>query len=129
MFDRLRNSPASAVTPTNVPPARKPRSQRQRQRAQGKSLLEALQAAGIHASDVSRNRRTGIHTVRFVAPNLTAMDSPGTAPAKVWARRITAAFSDVEIVDTYDSVAEWREGQPVIFATVFVKIIGEEKSA
>jgi len=109
-------------------PARKPRSQRQR--AQGKSLLEALRAAGIDASDASRNRRTGIHTVRFVAPNVGDFNSPGTDPAKVWATRITNALTDVEVVDTYDTIADHRPNKPVLFAQVFVRIkSGQKKSA
>lgn len=89
---------------------------------QGKRFLAALQAAGIEAHNVTRNRRTGVYTVKFVAPNLADLYSPGTAPARVWAKRITAAFEDAEIVDTYDNVAEWRPGKPVLFATVQVRI-------
>ena len=109
-------------------PARKPRTKRKR--AQGKSLLEALQAAGINASNVKRNRLTHVHTIEFVDPNLTDLKSTGTASAKTWARRITAAFSDIEIVDTYDTIADHRPNKPVLFAQVFVRIkSGQKKSA
>lgn len=119
MFARSRNSPASALTPTNVPPARKPRSQRRR--TQGKSLLDALHAAGIAASN-AKKQRNGVHIVYFSAPNVSDLDSPGTDPAKVWARRIENALTDVEVVDTYESRADWRQGNPVLWAQVYVRI-------
>lgn len=114
----------SASPASDLPPTRKPRTKRKH--AQGKSLLEALRAAGIEASDASRNRRTGIYTVRFVAPNVGDFNSRGTDPAKVWATRITNALTDVEVVNTYDSRADWRAGNPVLFALVMVR--WEQKS-
>jgi len=93
-----------------------------RKRLQGKSLLEALRAAGIEAHNASRNRRTGIYTVMFCDPNISDLNSKGTRPAREWAERITAAFEDAEVIDMYDSVAEWRPGKPVIFAQVKVRI-------
>jgi len=88
---------------------------------QGKSLLEALRARGIDADNVTRNRRTGVYTVKFVAPNVGDFNSPGTDPAKVWATRITNAMPDIEVVNTYDTIADWRPGKPVLFATVQVR--------
>lgn len=91
---------------------------------QGKRFLAALQAAGIEAHNVTRNRRTGVYTVMFCAPNIADLHSKGTRPAREWAKRITDAFEDAEIVDTYDSVADWRPMKPVLFATVQVRISG-----
>ena len=93
-----------------------------RKRLQGKRFLEALQSVGIEAHNVTRNRRTGVYTVKFVAPNIADLNSKGTRPAREWAKRITAAFSDIEVVGMYDSVADWRPMKPVLFATVQVRI-------
>jgi hypothetical protein len=100
-------------TPTRQP-AREPR--------QGKSLLSRLAAAGINASSVTRNRRTGVYTVKFVAPNVNDFYSKGTDSARVWAERIQAALPGVEIIGTHDSVADWRPRMPVMSATVFLTL-------
>lgn len=106
---------------------RKPQSSREP--LQGKRLLAALRARGIEADNVTRNRRTGVYTVKFAAPNMNNFYSRGTEPATVWAQRIEDCFDDVEIIDTYDSIAEWRPQQPVLFATVFLRVIERQKSA
>lgn len=91
-----------------------------RKAAQGKQLLAMLRNAGICAQEVTRNRRTGVYSVRFGSPNVTSFYAEGTDPARTWADRITDRFY-VEIVDCYDSVAEWRPNKPVLFATVFLR--------
>jgi hypothetical protein len=92
--------------------------------AQRTSLLARLTAAGIDAATVVRNRRTGVYTVSFRDPDLNNQASAGTDRADVWAARITAALDDVQVVDTYTSVAEWRNpaNPPVLFASVFLKV-------
>jgi len=100
-----------------------------RERLQGKRLLSALRARGIEADNVTRNRRTGVYTVKFTTPNVTNFYSKGTDPARVWARRIEECFDDVQIIDTYDSIAEWRPQKPVLFATVFLRIIERPEGA
>jgi hypothetical protein len=104
----------------NRPPAREP--------VQGKRLLHDLRAKGVEADNVTRNRRTGVYTVKFAAPNMNNFYARGTDSARVWAQRIEAAIPNIEIIDTYDSIAEWRPQQPVLFATVFCRVI-EKKSA
>lgn len=106
-----------------------PKPQPSREPVQGKRLLSALRARGIEADNVTRNRRTGVYTVKFAAPNMNNFYSRGTDSARVWAERIEACFDDVEIIDTYDSVAEWRPQQPVLFATVFLRVIERQKTA
>ena len=86
----------------------------------GKDVLADLQSQGIEAGNVTR-QRTGIYAVEFRAPNPGNMGERGTDPARVWARRIEARFDGIEIVDTYDSVADWRPQRPVLFATVFLR--------
>lgn len=102
-----------------------PNNQPPREPLQGKRLLSALRARGIEADNVTRNRRTGVYTIKFAAPEMNNFYSRGTDSAKVWAERIEAAFSNVRIIDTYDSAAEWRPNQPILFATVFAIIDGD----
>ena len=106
-----------------------PNRQPAREPLQGKRLLTTLRARGIEADNVTRNRRTGVYTVKFTAPNMNNFYSRGTDSARVWAQRIEECFDDVEIIDTYDSVAEWRPQQPILFATVFLRVIERPKSA
>lgn len=89
--------------------------------AQGKRILAALHSNGIDALDVTRNRKSGCYEVRFGAQNITQFSSRGTEPAREWARRILERFDGVEVVDTYDSVADWRPQRPVLLATVFLR--------
>ena len=88
---------------------------------QGQGLLVLLRARGIDAGNVTRNRRTGVYAVQFAAPDVNNFNGSGTAPAQQWASKISACFDSVEIVDTHDSVADWRPGKPVLFATVYVR--------
>lgn len=106
-----------------------PNRQPAREPVQGKRLLHALRARGIEADNVTRNRRTGVYTVKFAAPNMSNFYARGTDSARVWAQRIEDCFDDVEIIDTYDSVAEWRPQQPILFATVFLRVIERPRAA
>lgn len=85
-------------------------------------MLKALRAAGIPARDMRRRLHNGVIEVRFQAENVCDMLGKGTDSAVIWACRIENAFSGIEIVDTYDTAAEWRQGSPILYATVFLKI-------
>ncbi len=91
------------------------------ERKHGKRLLAQLEAQGIRAGSVIRNRRTGVYAVEFDAPNVTDTTSPGTDPAALWAKRIQDRFDGVEIVEAIDNVAEWRPHRPILFATVYLR--------
>lgn len=93
------------------------------EKLQGKRLLSTLRAKGIEADNVTRTRRTGVYMIEFAALNMSNFYAAGTLPARVWAQRIEECFTDVEIIDTYDSVAEWRPQRPILFATVFIRIV------
>lgn len=88
----------------------------------GPRILTRLTNAGVKAQSVTRNRRTGIYTIRFGSPNVTNFNSIGTDKGSVWARRIEHVLPEAVIVDTYDSIADWRPGCPVLFATVFIRL-------
>lgn len=85
-------------------------------------ILQKLRTAGIAAKDLRRRLHNGVIEIRFQAENVTDFYGKGTDPVAIWARRIENAFSGIEIVDTYDTVAEWRQGSPILYATVFLKI-------
>lgn len=106
-----------------------PNRQSAREPLQGKRLLSALRAKGIEADNVTRNRRTGVYTVKFAAPNMSNFYAAGTLPAREWAVKIEDCFTDVEIIDTYDSVAEWRPQQPILFATIFLRVVEKVEDA
>lgn len=89
--------------------------------SRNRELLAALRARGIQAGSVRRNRRTGVYAIRFGAADVTNFASSGTDSAQLWAQRIQEQFDGVEIIDTYDTVADWRPQQPVLFATVFLR--------
>lgn len=93
-----------------------------------KSLLKRLEAAGIRPTSVVRNRRTGRYTIKFVGPNNDNFYSRGTAPAQEWAERIQEALPLADIVEAYDSVADWRPARTVLFATVVLNL-PEKQSA
>ena len=89
-----------------------------RRTLQGPAVRDLLAAHGIEAESVTRNRRTGVYTAHFKDLNLDSFYSKGTHPARVWAERIQEALPMADIIDGYDSVAEWRPEKPVLFALV-----------
>jgi hypothetical protein len=80
----------------------------------GPKMQARLKASGIDARQVTRSRRTGYYVADFYSPG---MQSPVT-PARVWAERIQQRVGGLTIVDRDDTVADWRDGQPVIYASV-----------
>lgn len=88
---------------------------------QGPAVLDILHAAGLAAHNVTRNRRTGVYSVRFNAANMSDFNSR-TDSADVWAERITQAIPSAVITNTHDSRAWWREGEPVLLALVEFKL-------
>lgn len=88
---------------------------------EGKLVLDQLRVQGIAAKKVKHNRSNDTYAVQFGAPEVARFECEGTDPAIVWARRIQDRFEGVEIIDTYDTVAEWRPQKPVLFATVFIR--------
>jgi hypothetical protein len=80
-----------------------------------------MRRRGIAARSVSRNRKTGVYAIQFVAPDVNTYGAAGTDPAQAWAQRIEDCFDGVEIVDMYDTVADWRPNHPVLFATVYLR--------
>ena len=84
----------------------------------GRAIWRHLVASGIEAQKVVRKRETGDYIADFFVPD---MKDP-IASSKEWAWRIRQILPDAAIVDTHDTVAGWRPGQPVIHATVIFRL-------
>ncbi len=72
-----------------------------------------LHKMGIDAQKVQHKRGTGCYTAEFYAPD---MQSP-VRPSQDWARHIESRIG-ARVIDRSDTVAPWRSGQPVIWASV-----------
>lgn len=84
----------------------------------GRAIWRHLVASGIEAQKVVRKRETGDYIADFYIPNMKDPIEPST----IWASRIRQTLPDARIVETYDTVAGWRPGQPVIHATVVFRL-------
>lgn len=80
----------------------------------GRDAKLVLRLAGIPVTHVHRSQETGEYRAEFYIPDM----EKGVDPASVWAERILEKFPDVIITATHDTIAHWREGQPVIAAGV-----------
>lgn len=81
----------------------------------GAAMKRLLQEAGIPVQKVVRKRNNGYFMADFFVPD---MQTPVASSAQ-WANRIRRQFDQqVTIINTNDTVATWRPGQPTIYATV-----------
>ncbi|MEO1166589.1 MAG: hypothetical protein AAFV98_22620 [Chloroflexota bacterium] len=80
----------------------------------GRAMRRHLDSLGVSAQKVVLKRETHHYVAEFFVPEMsTAID-----PAHDWAKRIQQALPSAHIIDTHDTVADWRSGDPVIHATV-----------
>ncbi len=77
-------------------------------------MRRQLASLGVPAQKVVRKQATGDYVADFYVPQM----EQATAPAQEWARRIRATLPQATIRATHDTVADWRPGTPVIYATV-----------
>jgi hypothetical protein len=81
----------------------------------GREMQARLERAGIRPQKVVRKRETGFYMADFYVPEMQA----AVPPARTWAKEIERIFpGQVQIIQTDDMRAEWRDGQPIIAATV-----------
>jgi hypothetical protein len=81
----------------------------------GREVALRLQSVGIPVQKVVRKRLSGHYTAEFFVPDMQAE----VAAAAVWASAIQRYFHDeVTIINTHDTTAAWRPGNPVICAVV-----------
>jgi len=76
-----------------------------------------LETRGVCAQKIVRRRDTGDYVADFYVPE---MNDP-IEPSKIWAGRIRRTLEDVTIVTMHDTIASWRPGHPVIYATVIFR--------
>lgn len=88
----------------------------------GRALCRHLVSLGVPAQKIVRKQETGDYVADFFVPEM----SEPVAPAKEWAKRIREALPSARIIDTHDTIAAWREGQPVIYATVIFQLMDAE---
>ena len=91
----------------------------------GRDIWRYLIASGIEAQKVVRKRETGDYIADFYIPN---MKDP-IPSSQEWASLILMILPDVNIVETHDTVAGWRPGQPVIHATVIFRLADDHIAA
>jgi len=80
----------------------------------GRAMRRHLASLGVPAQKVVRKQASGDYVADFYIPQ---MEQP-IAPAREWAGRIHSLIPQAMIKDTHDTVADWRPGNPVIYATV-----------
>lgn len=81
----------------------------------GREMQSRLERSGIRAQKVVKRRFTGHYTAEFYVPNLES----AVAPAQEWASRIKNALGNAAyIVEQRDTRADWRDGKPIIAASV-----------
>ena len=85
-------------------------------------MCRHLVSLGVPAQKIVRKQETGDYVADFFVPEM----AEPVAPAKEWAERIKAAMPSARIIDTHDTIASWRSGQPVIYATVIFQLIERE---
>lgn len=79
----------------------------------GEDVRQRLNAAGIPVTWVRRTKHR-----KYIADFYVEGMQAGVRPAEQWARYIRQRFSGVTIEKAGDQTADWRPGQPVIWASV-----------
>ncbi len=80
----------------------------------GRQMQKRLTECNVVAQHVTCKRQTGDYVAEFYHPEL----AEGVDPARTWAKRIQNAIPEANILVKHDTIASWRPGLPVIFATV-----------
>ena len=81
---------------------------------QGYDMRKLLHRRGVWANDVTRKRNTGYFVVDFFGPQLES----GVPCAEYWSQQIQRALPGIQILKTNNTVADWREDKPIIWACV-----------
>lgn len=63
------------------------------------------------------------YEAEFFTPGMVS----GVQPAAVYGLILMRSVDGVIIIDSYDSIADWREGAPVVTAALFFNIQGKLK--
>jgi hypothetical protein len=91
----------------------------------GRAMATLLSEAGIRAQKVIRKRESDTYIADFYTPEMKT-DVPS---AQQWAKEIKQTFpGKVTIIQLDDLRADWREGCPIIAATVTFTFKDEDAS-
>ena len=85
-------------------------------------MCRHLISAGVAAQKVVRKRESGDYVADFFIPDM----DEAIPPAHEWAAQIQAVLPSARILDTHNTIAAWRIGQPVIYATVSFRWVEQE---
>ena len=80
----------------------------------GKQMRDRLKIAGVPVEKVTRKRATGHYLAEFYVPGL----KDGVDSAAIYAGMIKSGLTNVRVINAHDTCAHWRDGQPVIMASV-----------
>lgn len=83
----------------------------------GPVMCRRLQKAGIPVQKVVRRIDSGDYIAEAYHPG---MEQPVESAFTI-ANRIQSMVDDIRIISCNDKIAEWRDGQPVIWASVTFK--------
>lgn len=84
----------------------------------GPRMQQHLQSLGLDVRQVVLRRENNYYVAEFYQDR---MQQPVQSSA-VWAQAIQERLRDVTIIDRYDTIADWRPGKPVIWASVTFKM-------
>jgi len=87
----------------------------------GQAMRRHLGSLGLYAQKIVRKKGTGYYVADFYVPEM----AEAIPCAQSWAQHIQALLPGAEVIATQDTVADWRPGQPVIYATVVFRLCEE----
>ena len=89
----------------------------------GPVMCQRLQQAGIPAQRVIQRMNSGQYIAEFYHPG---MEQPVESSFS-FAQRIQQQLLDLRVISCNDRIADWRDGQPVIWASVTFQLNSQEK--
>lgn len=88
----------------------------------GREMCRHLETLGVVAQKVVRKRETGDYVAEFFVPEMAV----AIPPAEEWAQCILEVLPDAFIINKHNTIAAWRPGKPVIYATVIFQLADED---
>ncbi len=83
-------------------------------RLSGPAMRDRLLHAGIEVQQVTRRMDSGHYVAEFYTPG---MEQP-IESSQSYAQRLRQKVNGLQIINCDDTIADWREGKPIIWATV-----------
>lgn len=86
----------------------------------GPTVRDYLRSVGIDVQKVTQRRETGHYVAEFYYPK---METPVPSSSRL-IEVLRSRVEGIVILDNHDTVADWREGKPVIWASVTFTLDG-----